>query len=55
MSKRTDALAVVGKKTEVDDSTLAAETFFGNKDSSKRKTYQRSVYFLWVHHVLIAC
>ena len=37
MSKRTDALAVVGKKTEVDDSTLAAETFFGNKDSSKRE------------------
>lgn len=36
-SKGTDALAVVGKKTEIDDSTLAAENFFGSKDSSVRE------------------
>lgn len=40
MSKNTqgtNALAVIGKKEEVDDSTLAAQTFFGNKDSSARR------------------
>ena len=36
--KGTNALAVIGKKTQVDDSTLAAEKYFGSKDSSLRKS-----------------
>ena len=30
-ASRTDALAIVGKKTEKDDSTSAAEKYFGEK------------------------
>jgi hydroxyacylglutathione hydrolase len=37
-ASRTDALAIVGKKTEKDDSTSAAEKYFGEKDDSSRKS-----------------